>query len=345
MNDSPRNILVIGGTGFIGYHIVNALLTEGSKVTVLCRNADRVDALFDGRVKTIANNIHQLNTADYVPMLKPFDGVVFAAGVDERSKIEGDADSFFYRNNIWPCEQLFDAIPQTGVHHAVLLNSIFAWLDARHPELGLTTHHPYIRSRVEQNRVAQDAVRNTHCVLTTLQVPWIFGRSPHLQSQWNGLVNYVRGAVPVHCIHGSVNVMSVKTLAQAVCGALHYPQHSSALPVGDKNLSHAELMQHIAECAGREDVHIHTLSDSLFRDITSLGGFLHDVFGLEGGLDIGHLSDLLLQNIVFDPSESQQYLHYAGGDWLHALQDTVDTVEENPLMSGWRKWLNWINKL
>lgn len=344
MTDTPHNILVIGGTGFIGYHIVHALLAENSRVTVLCRNTASAESLFDGRVTAIAADIHQLERADYVSLLAGMEGVVFAAGVDERSKIEGDADDFYYHNNIWPCEQLFSALPQTGVRHAVLLNSIFAWLDSQHPELALASHHPYIRSRVTQDRVAHAAVRDSNCILTTLQVPWVFGGSPHRESQWQGLVNYVRGAVPVHCIRGSVNVMSVQTLAQAVCGALRYPTHSSTIPVGDQNMTHAELMQAVAQCAGRPDVHVRILSDSFFRDLTSLGGFFHDVFGLEAGLAVSHLSDLLLQDILFDPATSRQLLHYQGGDWLDAIQHTVDTVQESTLMSGWRKWLNWIDK-
>lgn len=344
MSHTQRAVLVIGGTGFIGYHIVHSLLDEGCSVSVLCRDTRNAELLFDGKVHAIAGNVHELHTSDYVTLLEGFTGVVFAAGVDERSKIEGNADDFYYRNNIWPCEQLFNALPETGVQHAVLLNSIFAWLDSQKPELGLTTHHAYIRSRVEQNRVAHEAVHNSTCILTTLQVPWIFGSSPHRESQWQGLVNYVRGGVPVHCINGSVNIMSVQSLAQAVCGALRYPVYSSTIPVGDYNMTHAELMQAIAQCAGRPDVRVHILSDDFFRDILSLGSFFHDVFGLEAGLDMAHLPELLLQDIVFDPVESQQLLHYAGGDWLQALQETVDTVDENPLMSGWRKWLNWIDK-
>ena len=339
-----HTILVIGGTGFIGYHIVQTLLAHNCAVTVLCRNTEKATELFNGKVTAIAADIYTLQCEDYLPLLESIEGVVFAAGVDERSKIEGEPDDFFYRNNIWPCEQLFQAIAQSSVSKAVLLNSIFAWLNIQRPDLELTLHHPYIRSRVLQNQISQDALRDSNCILTTLQVPWIFGSSPHRASQWQGLVNYVRGAIPAQCINGGINVMSVQSLAQAVYGALQHSQTSSAVPVGDHNMNHVELMQTIALCAGRPDVRIRTLSDNFFRDITTLGGFFHDVFGLEAGLDLSHLSSLLLQEICFDSSESKALLGYQGGDWLNAIQETVDTVEESSLMSGWRKWLNWIEK-
>src|SRR6478736_3587390 len=39
-------VLVIGGTGFIGYHVVKALQAQGDEVAVLCRNAQAASELF-----------------------------------------------------------------------------------------------------------------------------------------------------------------------------------------------------------------------------------------------------------------------------------------------------------
>ena len=342
---SPRSVLVIGGTGFIGFHSVQALLAAGDAVTVLCRHPDIATSLFNGRVATCTGDVLTLTTDDYRELIDGHHAVVFAAGVDERARIEGDADDFFTRHNITPVATLCAALADSTVQHAVLLNSIFSWLHQQKPALQLTTHHPYIRSRVAQNDVAHAAVRHSHCVLTTLQVPWVFGHCPHRPSQWHGLVNYVRGSLLVHSIHGRLNVMSVNALAQAIVGACHHPTRSSSLPVGDHNLSHLELMQHIAKCAGRPDARTRLLSDNFFGDLTRLGGFFHDIFGLEGGLAVNHLPDLLLQDIVFDPSDSQQRLHYHGGDWLQAIEDTVQHIDEHSLMTGWRKWLNWVDHL
>ncbi len=48
--DAPQNVLVTGGTGFIGQALVNALLDDGHKVTVLSRDPARAASIFDGRV-------------------------------------------------------------------------------------------------------------------------------------------------------------------------------------------------------------------------------------------------------------------------------------------------------
>jgi nucleoside-diphosphate-sugar epimerase len=334
-------VLVIGGTGFIGYHIVSALRKSDTTVTVLCRHTDAVAELFGEGVEALAGDVSQLDTNSYIGLLQGFDGVVFAAGADERTKIEGDAADFFYCTNVWPCEQLFAAIPKTSVRHAVLLNSIFLWMDLQHPELALTHHHPYIRSRAEQNSVAQAAVKDSDCVLTTLLVPWIFGSCPHRPSQWSSLVNYVRGAVPLMCIKGGANMMSVEALAQAVCGALQYPELSGTYPVGDCNLHYAELMQRLCEPAGRDDQNVRPVSDEFFRDLTTAGNFFSRVFGIESGLDLSRMADLLLEEIFFDPTPSQALLQYSGGDLQHALEQTVANVPESKLLGGWRNSLNW----
>lgn len=45
-------ILITGGTGFIGRHLVNRLLRAGHQITVLSRNPNKVKQLFDGQVNS-----------------------------------------------------------------------------------------------------------------------------------------------------------------------------------------------------------------------------------------------------------------------------------------------------
>jgi dihydroflavonol-4-reductase len=232
------HVLVIGGTGFIGYHVVNALRAQGDDVAVLCRNAEAAVELFSDEVTAISGDVATLEAADYRELLQGFDAVVFAAGVDERCEVEGDAIAFFQRANVWPCEQLFAAIPHTNVRRAVLLSSIFAWLDQQQPALELAKKHPYIRSRIEQDRISHQAVAGSDCVLVTVQVPWVFGTAPHRESQWSTLVGYARAGTPLMCIRGGASMLSVATLAAAVSGALRYPTESMSLPVSDENITY-----------------------------------------------------------------------------------------------------------
>ncbi|MDI9690551.1 NAD-dependent epimerase/dehydratase family protein, partial [Burkholderia cenocepacia] len=48
----PGNVLVTGGTGFIGETLVNQLLDAGHTVTLLARDPLRAAYLFQGRVRS-----------------------------------------------------------------------------------------------------------------------------------------------------------------------------------------------------------------------------------------------------------------------------------------------------
>jgi uncharacterized protein (TIGR01777 family) len=47
------NILITGGTGFIGHHLVNALLKQQHSIVLFCRNIDKARAMYGERVEYI----------------------------------------------------------------------------------------------------------------------------------------------------------------------------------------------------------------------------------------------------------------------------------------------------
>lgn len=332
-------VLVIGGTGFIGYHCVQELQGQGFDVSVLTRQPDKYRNLFSEPVHWVQGDLDLLSVEQLITLLQPFDKLVFAAGVDERTEPQGDARTFFKHANVDSCDKVFRAAQQSNITHAVLLSSIFLQVHHRHPELKLAERHPYIHSRVEQHRVSE-ALANEHFVLTTLEIPWVFGTCPHLSSQWNPLITYVRSGTPLMVCRGSTNAVAAHSVAQAVAGALQYPTQSSRQAVGDLNLSFQQLIQLLCQYAGRHDPQIRLVNEDFFRQLMGAGGLFRKLFKIPAGLDITYLPELLQRDLDVDNSASQALLCYQTGLAQPAIKETVSAAAENRYLKGWRKLLN-----
>ena len=52
-SDAPRNLLVTGGTGFIGKLLVDALIADGHRVTLLTRNLNKATGIFGNKISYV----------------------------------------------------------------------------------------------------------------------------------------------------------------------------------------------------------------------------------------------------------------------------------------------------
>ncbi|MEN8494502.1 NAD-dependent epimerase/dehydratase family protein [Dehalococcoides sp. THU3] len=90
-------VLVVGGTGFLGYHAVLELVRRGHQVSVVALPPMPSDHLFPPSVEVFFSNIRNLNHGMLLAMLKGQDAVVYAAGADDRIVPKAPAYLFFTR--------------------------------------------------------------------------------------------------------------------------------------------------------------------------------------------------------------------------------------------------------
>ena len=83
------NILVIGGTGFIGDQAVRMLLEQGHRVKALALPKLPVDYAQPEGLELIQNDISELSENALAAILGGCDTLVYAAGIDER--VDGKA--------------------------------------------------------------------------------------------------------------------------------------------------------------------------------------------------------------------------------------------------------------
>ena len=177
------NVMILGGTGLLGYHATRRLLERGHVVKILALPPLPAEGLFPVDVDIQLRDINLLSDAELVTLFEGNDALVFAAGVDDRVTPRTPAYPFFYKHNVEVTRRVAQLARQAGVKKFVILGSYFAYFHRVWPQLELTRHHPYIRSRVEQTRAALEAGGDAMGVIT-LELPYIFGVMPGRMPLW-----------------------------------------------------------------------------------------------------------------------------------------------------------------
>jgi nucleoside-diphosphate-sugar epimerase len=315
------HILIVGGTGFIGYHAVMEFLQRHHQVTILALPPLPISGLLPDEVDTTLEDLNQLSDDDVRRLLEGKDAVVYAAGADDRVLPRAPAYQFFYEANVKPSVRLVELACEMGVRRGVLLSSYYAHFDRRWPEARLSVHHPYIKCRREQAAQAFASAR-AGFDLMVLELPFIFGSMPGRIPLWAPLIDYIRSPFPLVCIRGGTNAIGVKHVGEAVVGAVERGEGGERYLVGDENVTWADLFTRLSEMVGRRKK-LRFVSSSVVRGMMRGVDLYHKLRGKEGGLNPVRLVDLLTKETFFDPAPSREALAYGGGGLDEALQETI----------------------
>jgi dihydroflavonol-4-reductase len=318
---SSRRVIVIGGTGFLGYHAIQEFLRKGWDVTAVGLPPAPPAGLYPASVKMVIQNIDDASETDLLANLHGHDDLVFAAGLDDRLTPRKPAYPIFHHANVEACVRILRLAQQAGVKRAVVLGSYFAHFNRIWPELKLAERHPYIRSRVEQE-VAATSIPGMDVVV--LELPYIFGGMPvpGWKSLWTPLLKYIRFTRTILYMKGGSACITAKTVGQAVFCALERGEPGTCYPIGDENLTWSELLTRLAAAVGRQ-VRVVSLPAQLVK--ISLNGLwlVHRLLGREAGLDPRYFASLQTAEAFLDPRPAQAALGYQIGGLDQAFQETV----------------------
>ncbi|WP_433271712.1 NAD-dependent epimerase/dehydratase family protein [Actinosynnema sp. CS-041913] len=292
-------ILVVGASGLVGQHIVGRLRRRGHESTAVARTRRAgVDHALDATTATVA---------DLRTLLAGHDGVVFAAGVDDRDVPRKPAYPVFFKGNAEPVTRLLTAAREEGLTRAVVLGSYYTHFHREHPEWRLTELHPYIRSRVEQARAARAA---GGFPVAVLELPFVFGRAGNRLPNWSGpLERWARSRSPLVAPPGGSAATTAARVAEVAVEALE-DASGADIPIGDENLTWREMFARIAAATGNPR-RVRSLSPAVVRVGLRLTGLVHAFAGKESGLDPAHLSNLLLREL------------FIGGGTAGAVDDAI----------------------
>ncbi len=315
------NVLIVGGTGFIGYHATRELVRRGHSVTVLARRPVNVAELFPPGVQMHVADLNRLSDDAVREIAGAHQAVVYAAGVHASTPYQGSAREFFTKENVKATARFFGLARSAGVKRGVLLGSYFCYFNRAWPDMRLAEHHPYIRSRVEQAKESLAAAL-PDLELMVLELPYIFGAMPGRRPSWAPLINYVRLPFPMFFIRGGTNSIAVTHVAEAIAGALEQGKAGETYQVGEANLTWTELLEWFARIMNLNKRAI-VLPTPLVHAGCAGIQLTYRLRGKDGALQPAHLAQVQTSNCFFDPTPSRLALGYGQGGIEQALQDTV----------------------
>ena len=251
------------------------------------------------------------------------EGFVFAAGVDER--VEGPAPIYnlYKKYNIDPVKRLLTLAKECGVKHSVILGSYFSYFAKQHPDWKLTEYHPYIRSRIDQEKVAMSFADKDFDV-AVLELPYIFGTQPGRKPVWVFLVENIRSMKKTTMWpKGGSAMVTVKQVGQTIAGALERNKGGNCYPIGYYNMEWKELLKICHKYLGCPDKPIKTIPNWMY----AIGGMQlrrqQKKEGIDGGLHMVKFTKLQCSNLFIDKKLGCEPLGVQPDDIDAAIGDSI----------------------
>lgn len=154
---SPLHIAILGGTGFVGRHLVRRLVADGHHVTVLSRNSGR----HHERQFPPQAALRDLDVHDVAALSRALAGMDVAINLVGILNERGDSGRGFQRAHVTLTQTVIAACREAGVGRLLQMSALNAGRGASH----------YLRTRGE----AEAAVKASGLAFTIFQPSVIFG--------------------------------------------------------------------------------------------------------------------------------------------------------------------------
>jgi Nucleoside-diphosphate-sugar epimerases len=320
-------VFMIGGTGLLGSEAAAELIRRGHSVSSIALPPLPEGASLPSRMELSLGNYMTMGDEELRGKLAGCEGLVFAAGVDERVEGPPPIYEFFRRYNIDPLERLLRVARECGVRHAVVLGSYFAYFDRARPEWRLAQTHPYIRSRVDQAAMALSFASGGEgepMDVAVLELPYIFGAQPGRKPVWLFLVERIRGMrVATFYPRGGTAMVTVKQVGQCVAGALERSRGGNRYPVGYFNLTWRELLAVVHGRMGMPERRIVTIPTWVFRAACASIERKRRAANVEGGLKMVQFASVMASELFIDQKTIVEELGVGDDDIEAAIRDSI----------------------
>ncbi len=317
-----KRVLIVGGTGFLGYYAIQEFLAKGWEVTAVGLPPAPPAGFYPSGVNVVIQPLDSASDEELLALLKGHTTLIFAAGLDDRSVTKKPSYPKFIHASVEAPLRLFQLAVKAGVKRAVVLGSYFAYFNRIWPEMKLAEHHPYIRSRFEQEKALTSVPGLEACVL---ELPYIFGvlPVPGWKPLWTPLVKYVRSMKTLFYMKGGTACISARVVGRAIVAAAERGKAGEFYPIGQENLTWPQMLNRFAQADGLAPRRVLTVPTWVIH--LAVQGVLlsNNLKGIESGLNFRHFAPLQTAKTYIDPDLSSKALGYELDDLDLAFQETV----------------------
>ena len=249
----PLKALVTGGTGFVGAHVVRALLADGASVRCLVRGHSDLANLDGLEVDLVVGDLRDRESLE---VALAGSEALFHCAADYRLGVRDPAE--LYRSNVEGTRNLLEAARACGVRRVVHTSSVGALgllaggepADEETPVRAADLVGPYKRSKHLSEEVALEMARSgLDVVVVNPSTPvGELDRKPTPTGQM--IVDFLCGRMPAY-VHTGLNLIDVRDVAAGHLLACRDGRRGERYILGHQNLTLREILALLAEITGR----------------------------------------------------------------------------------------------
>jgi uncharacterized protein YbjT (DUF2867 family) len=229
-------IAITGGTGFIGKHLAQRLITEGHKVVLVQRgkNTKRDGGATETTMRCVTSDLS--NREVLVEALSGCEAVAHCAGINREV-----GDQTYTKVHVEGTRQVVNAAKQSKVKRI----SLMSFLRAR-PDCGSPYH--------ESKWAAEEIVRNSGLNYTIVRAGMVYGLGDHMLDH----MSHALHTFPVFAMVGlkekGIRPLAVEDLVEILLAALVYGRLSrqTVAVTGAEELKLSDAVRRVARVSGKK---------------------------------------------------------------------------------------------
>jgi len=328
---TEKKILVTGGTGFLGTHIVRQMLEAGAKnLRVMASSVS--EWMKDSGVDAVEGSVTDRNAL--ADACKNVAAIFHLAGKVSRNN---DDAAVMNRIHLEGTRLLCEAASEAGVRTIVLASSSGTtavsedeqMFDETFPQpVDVFSRWAYYASKYYQERTALDSFNGEGRKLVIMNPSLLLGPGDERLSSTKPVLDFLARKIP-YSPGGGLNFVDARDAAAAFINALEMGGHQEKYLLGAANMTFQQFFGRIERLSG-----VAAPAIKLPRKVAIAGsGLINSLYGNWGKTSPIEPSEVEQAEYFwyFDSNKAQKTLNFKPRDPQETLQDTIAYLKENLL--------------